>query len=279
MENVREHRVLDITQDVDKLEWAAKQPTYRMHNNIRENLVSIERWKDTVVLDKPIYIGASVLELSKLLMLDFHYGYIKEMYPGRKSVLGFSDTDSLLYKIETEDIYRDMRDNHEHFDLSNYSVNHRIFERDINPCSGAPLVELIEELRDTNKKRVGKFKDEAGGELILEFVGLRSKAYSFRQETWDDEKDEWYIAEHKKCKGVKRGVVKRKMLFNHYKDVLYTHKSHYESMVSFRSRNHHVQTIEQVKKALSCYDDKRFILADGIASRAHGHTDNIFDFI
>ncbi len=110
MENVRHQRTMTLMHSHEKIEWAAKQPTYRMHRNIHENLVSIERWKNTVVLDKPIYVGASVLELSKLLMLDFHYGYVKEMYPGRKSVLGFSDTDSLLYKIETDDVYRDMRD-------------------------------------------------------------------------------------------------------------------------------------------------------------------------
>ena len=279
MENVRDHRTMTLTHSHEKLEWAAKQPTYRMHRNIHENLVSIERWKDTVVLDKPIYVGASVLELSKLLMLDFHYGYVKEMYPGRKSVLGFSDTDSLLYKIETDDVYRDMRENTDYFDLSNYPNNHRIFERDVDPFTGAPDTELINHLKSVNKKRVGKFKDEAGGELILEFVGLRSKAYSFRQESWNDKKKEWYIAEHKKCKGIKKGVVARKMHFEHYRDVLYTHKSHYEAMVSFRSTNHRIQTIEQVKKALSCYDDKRFILSDGIASRAHGHTDNIFEFL
>lgn len=266
MENVREHRTLKLTHDVKKLEWATKQPTYRLHRNIHENLVSVERWKDTVVLDKPIYIGASVLELSKLLMLDFHYGYIKEMYPGKKSVLGFSDTDSLLYKIETNDVYKDMRENSEYFDLSNYPDNHRIFDG----CSE----EETATMKIVNKKKVGKFKDEAAGELILEFVGLRAKAYAYRQETWNKDMTEWMIQDHKKCKGIKKCVVKREMQFQHYKDVLYTHKSHYQSMVSFRSRNHHVQTIEQVKKALSCYDDKRFILSDGITSRAHGHYSN-----
>ena len=199
MENVREHRKLDFVQNKEKLQWVAKQPTYRLHRNIHENLVAVERWKDTVMLDKPIYTGASVLDLSKLLMLDFHYGYIKEMYPGKKSVLGFSDTDSLLYKIESKDIYRDMRENHEHFDLSNYSESHRIFERDVLP-DGTPDIETIRWLKKKNKKKVGKMKDEAAGDLILEFVGLRSKAYAYIQESWDEKKKQYVQDEHKKCK-------------------------------------------------------------------------------
>ena len=277
MENVREHRNLDLVGNPKKLEWLAKQPTYRLHRNIHENLVAVERWKDTAMLDKPIYTGASVLDLSKLLMLDFHYGYVKEMYPGRKSVLGFSDTDSLLYKIETKDVYRDMRENHDYFDLSSYPSNHRIFERDVFP-DGEPDVETIEWLKTKNKKKVGKMKDEAAGDLILEFVGLRAKAYAYLQESWDKKTETYFIDERKKCKGVKKNVVKRDILFHHYKDCLYTHKSHYATMVGFRSKLHKIQTLEMTKKALSCYDDKRFLLPGGITSRAHGHTDNLFEF-
>ena len=278
MENVREHRNLDLVATPEKMAWLAKQPTYRLHRNIHENLVAVERWKDTAKLDKPIYTGASVLDLSKLHMLNFHYGYVKEMYPGKKSVLGFSDTDSLLYKIETEDIYRDMREHHEHFDLSNYPDHHRIFERDVL-LDGTPDLETIRWLKEKNKKLVGKMKDEAAGDYILEFVGLRSKAYAYLQETWDEKKKAFVVDEHKKCKGVKKCVVKRNMMFHHYVDCLDSHKPHYATMVGFRSRLHRIQTVEMTKKALSCYDDKRFLLSDGITSRAHGHTDNLFEFL
>ena len=274
---------MNLVRNDTALDWAVRQPTYRLHRNISENLVSVERWRDTVTLDKPVYVGATVLELSKLHMLNFHYGYVKRMYPGEQSVLGFSDTDSLLYKITSEDIYRDMRDNAEHFDLSNYPDTHRIFERDVIDAPGtsrhgAPDLEKIANLKLSNKKVVGKWKDEAAGEAILEFIGLRSKAYAYRQERWDSELMCWHEpTECKKCKGVKKRVVKKDIHFEHYASVLDTHISHYASMVTFRSREHHVQTVEQRKKALSCYDDKRFLLADGVHSRAHGHWRNIIE--
>ena len=194
-------------------------------------------------------------------MLDFHYDFVKEKYPGSKSTLAFTDTDSLLYEIETSDIYADMRQHHEHFDLSNYPDTHRIFHND------SP--DTIRWLKNKNKKVVGKMKDEAGGDAILEFVGLRAKAYAFLQE------HNGKILQSKKLKGIKKNVVKKRIHFEHYKDCLFTGRDHYAQMVSFRSKLHQVSTIEQVKKSLSRFDDKRYILDDGISTRAHGHHLNI----
>ena len=114
-------------------------------------------------------------------------------------------------------------------------------------------------------------KDEAGGDSILEFVGLRAKAYAFLQETFCAEKNMFHVVENKKLKGIKKSVVKKKILFEHYKDCLLSGKEHYERMVTFRSKLHKVSTVQQIKKSLSRYDDKRFILEDGISTRAHGH--------
>ncbi len=194
-------------------------------------------------------------------MLNFHYGFVKEQYPGERSILGFTDTDSLLYEIETEDIYADMRQYHEHFDLSNYPDNHQIFKDDSS--------ETIKWLKSKNKKIVGRMKDEAGGDAILEFVGLRAKAYAFLQETNGE------IIESKKLKGIKKSVVKKKIHFDHYKDCLFTGQVHYARMITFRSKLHKIDTIEQIKKSLSRYDDKRYILDDGISTRAHGHYLNV----
>ena len=202
-----------------------------------------------------------MLDLSKLLMLDFHYDFVKEKYPGSKSTLAFTDTDSLLYEIETENVYTDMREHHEHFDLSNYPDDHSIFHND------SP--DTIRWLKNKNKKVVGKMKDEAGGDAILEFVGLRAKAYAFLQE------HNGKILQSKKLKGIKKNVVKKRIHFEHYKDCLFTGRDHYAQMVSFRSKLHQVSTIEQVKKSLSRFDDKRYILDDGISTRAHGHHLNI----
>ena len=208
-----------------------------------------------------------MLDLSKLLMMNFHYDFIKQQYPGSASTLAFTDTDSLLYEIETEDVYADMRENHEHFDLSNYPDDHRIFKND--------TPETIKWLKSKNKKVVGKMKDEAGGEAILEFVGLRAKAYAYLQETYDDKSNEFIIEQCKKLKGIKKSVVKKKIHFEHYKNCLFSGQTYYARMVSFRSKLHVVDTIEQIKKSLSRYDDKRYILEDGISTRAHGHYMNV----
>ena len=202
-----------------------------------------------------------MLDLSKLLMLNFHYDFIKQQYPGSTSTLAFTDTDSLLYEIETEDVYADMRENHEHFDLSNYPDNHPLFRND------SP--ETIKWLKSKNKKVVGRMKDEAGGEAILEFVGLRAKAYAFLQDAQGE------IVQCKKLKGTKKSVVKKKIHFEHYKNCLYSGRNYYATMVSFRSKLHKVDTVEQIKKSLSRYDDKRYILEDGISTRAHGHYLNV----
>ena len=138
----------------------------------------------------------SILDLSKTLMYDFHYKYIKPKYPKGQAKLLFTDTDSLMYEIETDDFYKDiLLDVHDLFDTSNYPPNHP---------SGIPT--------GVNKKVIGMFKDEAGGKQITEFVGLRAKLYSFRM---NDE------VEEKKCKGVKKVVVKNTISFQDYKDCLF----------------------------------------------------------
>ena len=119
--------------------------------------------KTQLKLDKPIYLGASILDISKTLMYDFHYDYVKKNY-GQKSKLLFTDTDSLCYEIQTEDFYKDISGDVERvFDTSNYSKDHP---------SKIPT--------GKNKKVIGMFKDEAGGRTIRGFVGLRTKLYAYK---------------------------------------------------------------------------------------------------
>ena len=127
-------------------------------------------------------------------MYDFHYNlYIKQKYGGGASLL-FTDTDSLAYEIDTEDFYEDINPDVERlFDTSNYPANHE---------SGIKV--------GTNKKVPGMFKDEAGGKQILEFVGLRAKLYSYRMKEFEE----------KKCKGVKKAVVRKSINFGDYKKCL-----------------------------------------------------------
>jgi hypothetical protein len=129
-------------------------PTYKRHVIFKENLVGIESFKKVVILNKPIYVGLSVLDTSKILMYNFHYNHINQIY-GDAARLLFTDTDSLCYHIKTNDVYEDMAKHEDLYDFSDYPANH-------------PLFSL------KNKKVIGKFKDESLSIPIIEFVSKKN---------------------------------------------------------------------------------------------------------
>ena len=133
-------------------------PLYDHHIIYDEDLAAIKERKRTLFLNEPIYAGMAVLDLSKLHMYRFHYDTIKRTY-GERARLLFTDTDSLCYHIQTDDIYADIYADKETYDLSGF-----------DPAS--PFYDA------TNKKVLGKFKDETDGKQVTEFVGLRPKMYS-----------------------------------------------------------------------------------------------------
>ena len=201
--------------------------------------------KTSLLMNKPVYLGACILDLSKTIMYDFHYNYIKPMY-GNKAKLLFTDTDSLMYEIETEDFYKDIsKDVKDRFDTSDYPENHP---------SGIPT--------GINKKVLGKFKDEAGGKIIKEFVGLRAKLYSYKMFKGE---------EIKKCKGIKKQVVENSITHEDYKTCVETGKEQLRKQNILRSYEHEIYTEEVNKVALSAEDDKRYILSDGVHTLAWGH--------
>ena len=106
MQNVRKERKIDIVDSETKAQKLIAQSSFKNVTKFRDDLIAIERRKTTIVFNKPIYI--TVLELSKELMYDFHYNFMKNQYPGERSQLCFTDTDSFLYKIQTNNIYADM---------------------------------------------------------------------------------------------------------------------------------------------------------------------------
>ena len=195
-----------------------------------------------VYFNKPVYVGQAILDLSKTLMFDFHYNYIKKKY-GNKAKLLFTDTDSLMFQIYTKDFYKDINpDVREKFDTSDYPSIHP---------SGI--------ITGANKKVIGMFKDEVAGKQITHFVGLRPKLYSFKVE---DEK------ELKKCKGIKKNVVKKKIDFDDYVKCLFTGEKEMRSMKIIRSEKHDIYSKEVNKVALSNEDDKRLITKDCIHTLA-----------
>ena len=149
MENIRKRVDVRLVTDEKKLLKLTSKPTYVSCKIFNENLVAVHKIKETITLNRPAYVGMSILDLSK----TFHYKYIKKNY-GEKAMLLFTDTDSLTYEIEANDVYRDFWIDKDKFDNSDYPEGSPYFDK-------------------TNKKVIGKFKDEAAGVPICEFVGLR----------------------------------------------------------------------------------------------------------
>ena len=242
MENIRKRVDVRLITDEKKLLKMASKPTYVSSKIFNENLVAVHKIKETLTLNRPAYVGMCILDLSKTLMYDFHYNYIKEKY-GNKARLLFTDTDSLTYEIEAKDVYQDFWNDKDRFDNSDYPENSTYFDK-------------------TNKKVIGKFKDEAAGIPITEFVGLRSKMYSYI-------KDNQKVG--KTAKGIKKNIIKNNIKHEDYKEVLFNNKQIHHTMKTIRSNNHQLGSYEINKVSLSCFDDKRYIANDGIKSFAYGH--------
>ena len=199
--------------------------------------------KTKVKMNKPIYLGLSILEISKILMYEFWYDYMKPKY-GDNVKLCYMDTDSFIMYIKTEDFYKDIADDVEkRFDTSNYEVDR-------------PLP------TGKNNKVIGLMNDELGGKIITEFAALRPKTYSYLT---DDCKDD------KKAKGTKKCVIKRLIEFNDYKDYLLNDKVILKSQQRFKSEKHDVYTENVNKIALSSNDDKRLQTFDKIATYTYGY--------
>ena len=244
IENVRSYTDIKLVTTRKQAERYIYKPNYTHRTTFSNDLVAIHMKRTSIFMIKPVYLGMCILDISKIRMYEFHYGYIKPKY-GEKAKLLFTDTDSLMYEIQTPDFYKDIApDVQTMFDTSNY-----------------PSYYPSEIETGVNKKVIGLMKDEVGGEFITEFVGLRAKNYAF---ILDGE-------EHKKCKGIKKCVTKNNICFLDYKTCLFTNVTQLRKMNVFRSHLHDIYTEEVNKIALSANDDKRVILKDGIHTLAHGH--------
>jgi hypothetical protein len=247
MENI-ENRV-DIKFATDRRK-AFKYSSRRNFNRaviFDENLVACHMNKTQIVFNKPIYLGACILDISKIRLYEFHYDYIKPKY-GDKAKLLFTDTDSLCYSIQTDDFYKDIAEDIEStFDTSDYPKDH-------------PAVALGFKV-GCNKKVIGMMKDEFAGKQITEFVGLRAKCYAYTVDGKDS----------KKCKGIKKGVVKNRLSINDYRHCVYGLMPKLLTMNVIRTHKHELYSETINKVALSAADDKRIIQYDLISTLAIGH--------
>ena len=242
IENIRKRQNIILVDNRKKAAKLTSRPNFERATIFDRNLIAVHMKRTEVYFNKPVYVGQAILDLSKTLMFNFHYTYIKEKY-GKKAELLFTATDSLIYLINTKDFYKDISpDILSKFDTSDYPSNHE---------SGIPT--------GVNKKVIGMFKDEVAGKQITHFVGLRPKLYSFRIE---EER------EVKKCKGIKKNVVKKKLDFDDYVKCLFTGEKEMRSMKIIRSEKHDIYSKEVNKIALSNKDDKRIVLEDKVHTLA-----------
>ena len=248
MENLRNRVDIRIVRsnEKDKIRKLIASPLYARHVIFTNDLVGIDMHKSRLLLNKPVYTGMTILDKSKILMYDFFYNHLKKQY-GEKCELLYTDTDSLLLKIETEDVYKDIKANENFYDTSNYPKEH-------------PLHSTV------NKKVLGKMKDECEGTPISEYVGLRSKMYSVMKA---DEKN------IKKAKGVKRNVVKKQIKHEEYKQVLFSKEQMWHGMNILRSEGHEIYGMHVNKISLSPFDSKRWIDDDGVNTKAYGYNNQM----
>ena len=244
MENIRKRRNIKLVTTDKRRNKLVSEPNYHTIIYISEDLFQMIEMNETKVkMNKPINLGLSILEISKLLMYEFWYGYMKPKY-GDNIKLCYMDTDSFIMNIKTEDFYKDItNDVEKRFDTSNYEVNRPL-----------PTGE--------NKKVIGLMKDELGGKIITEFVTLRPKPYSYLT---DDCKED------KKAKGTKKYVVKRMIKFNDYKNCLLKDEVILKLQQKFISKKHDVYTENINKIALSNNDNKRIVSSDKIMSYPYGY--------
>ena len=245
MENIRKHKDIKLVTNEKAYLKNVMKPNFKSGVLFGENLMGCEMGKTKVVMNKPVYLGQAILDLSKIVMYEFHYDYMKPKY-GNNLTLGNMDTNLLVYNIKTEDFYKDIvHDVETRFDTSGYSKTR-------------PLPIRL------NKKVIGLMKDELGGKIMTEFTALRAKMYAYRKLDG---------VEDKKCKGIKKCAVKKMLDVDDYKKCLFdpAGKSIYRSQLMFRKRNHEVHTIEVNKVALNRDDDKQIAKKDGASTLARGH--------
>jgi hypothetical protein len=248
MENVRKHMRVEIlrTEEDKKLRRLARSPLFIGFKAFDGGITAVHMLKSMVTLNKPVYVGQAILDISKAMMFNFWYGYIKPRY-GDKARLLYTDTDSLIMLIETEDIYKDRAERPDIFDLD---------------YSGELFL----------------MKDETKGAPIDESVCLKPKMYSILPvghdpKTPEDPDSEDPKKKHgiQKAKGVKKCVVKRELRHDKFLECLKTMKVTRHDMYGLRSYDHQIYLEKVNKIGLNPYDNKRWILLDGIQTLPYGH--------
>lgn len=240
MENLRNRREIVFVSSEKQAMKSFQNPHFKSYQIINNHLVSVTFTNSRILWSKPTPVGASILDLSKLSLYKFHYDEMKPRF-GDKIKVCYKDTDSLLYRIETADLYSKMGTFKHLLDLSDYPPEHFLHDK-------------------SNKKVPLTMTDELQGKILHEIVCLRSKLYSIK----------FAGGVKQSAKGVQKSV-KKTLHHDSFKSCLLNRANIKRSMTQLRSQNHQIVVNRVLKIAVSSYDDKRFLLDDGIRSLAYGH--------
>ena len=241
MENLRRRSTLKFVSTETQAEAFIQRAIFKSFKIISKNLVTVSLKPSSVVWNKPTPVGASILDLSKLSLYKFHYEEMLPRYGADRLKVVYKDTDSLLYRIKTEDLYKDMATFKHLLDLSDYPADHFLHDK-------------------TNKKVPLTMTDELNGKVLKDVVCLRAKLYSI----------DYVEGTKQSAKGVQKSV-KKTLHHNLFKDCLLSQSTVRRKMIQLKSASHQIIVNSVNKVALSCYDDKRYILDDTVSSLAYGH--------
>jgi hypothetical protein len=240
--NQRKRINMELVTDKSSFWKLVRKNNFKDRIIYNSNVMAVLYHKTKIVLNSPIYVGFSVLELSKTLMYNFYYNVMFPMYGDRMKCC-YMDTDSFIFHLFTDDLYKDLMVLRDHFDLSNYPCDH--------PCHSVH-----------NKGILGKFKDETESNPVTEYVGLRPKLYSYKV---------LGHGEVMKCKGVKTTSVKKYLTFTDYLNTLHSSNNLYCKFKNIQSKKHCLHTYEINKLALSNLDDKRVVDCNNVDTLPYGH--------
>ena len=242
MENISNRCLVELVNNPQKLKRLASLDNFKDIIDFNNDFKAVLFNYKSMFFNKPIYLGMCVLDYSKLVMYKFYYDTIEKHFPNNEVL--YSDTDSMVLNIYTEDLYSDLKKIKDHLDTSNYSKEH-------------PLYSTV------NKKVIGKFKDELGGNIITKFIGIRSKMYGY--EYLEDSNIKF------KClaKGVNK-TTKKEFNIESYESCLSKKRIINKIMFNLTHKNHKIYLNEMIKIGLSPFDDKRYICDNGIDTQPYG---------
>ena len=247
-EDLRKRVDVRIVTHQPEAERCIAKPNFAGFKIINDDATMVKMNKTSILWRKPTYVGFTILELSKLHMYKFHYKNMLPFYTRRDghcdAKLLFTDTDSLCYHIQTKDVYADMLKRPSLFDTSDYPSDHPLHSK-------------------TNAKVVGKMKDECASIPPIEFVGLRSKMYSLLLP---------HGKEKSTAKGIPKQYAKKHISHSLYRECLLGERQSSANFHLLQSKNHTITTENLTKSALSCYDDKRYLLPNTTDTLAYGHS-------